>query len=211
MADVIPLKRTRAPYRAPVEDLPLLFMDIETTGKHPPIHAIWELAIINSNDEVVEHTLINPGPGQNTPWQYHGVDDGAVTQAPSMSDYEARLEAIVHGHHVVMFNAARDLRFLPDGLRSASHVSCAMERFAPFYKQWDQYHGNYRWQSLQTAADFVGHNWTGPRHRALSDAQACRAVWLWTERQSVPIPLPLPQELPSPLPAAVNLDSDLPF
>lgn len=209
MADVIPLKRTRASNNTPVETLPLLFIDIETTGKHPPIHAIWELAIVNTNDEVVEHTPINPGSGQGAPWRYHGVDDSAVLQAPSMSEFKARLEAIVHGHHVVMFNAARDLKFLPNGLRSASHVSCAMERFAPFYKEWDQYHGSYRWQSLETAADFVGHNWTGPRHRALPDAQACRAVWLWTERQSVPIPIP--QALPRPQPAAVALDSDIPF
>ena len=105
--------------------------------------------------------------------------------------------------------AATAAGLVPPSSAQRDPFCSAMERFAPFYKEWDQYHGSYRWQSLETAADFVGHNWTGPRHRALPDAQACRAVWLWTERQSVPIPIP--QALPRPQPAAVALDSDIPF
>ncbi len=45
------------------------------------------------------------------------------------------------------------------------------------YGQWDCYHGNYRWQNLKVASDYVLHQWQGEAHRALADTRATKAVW----------------------------------
>ena len=64
------------------------------------------------------------------------------------------------------------------------HQGC-MLRFAPVYGEWNQYHGNYKWKSLSTAANYVGYKWKGDVHRALADTLACRAVWNYMEKEAV--------------------------
>ena len=54
-----------------------------------------------------------------------------------------------------------------------------MERFAPIYGRWSGYHGNYTFQSLKTAVSYIGYQWEGVPHRALTDALACHALWRW--------------------------------
>jgi DNA polymerase III epsilon subunit-like protein len=82
------------------------------------------------------------------------------------------------GRHLVVYNLDYDLGFLPALVAGAPRkMSCAMIRFAEHFGDWDEFHGNYRWKSLDFAARFIGYQWVGKAHRAMADALACRAVW----------------------------------
>jgi DNA polymerase-3 subunit epsilon len=53
-----------------------------------------------------------------------------------------------------------------------------MELFAPVYGEWDEYHGNWKWQKLSTAAAYYGYEWGDEcAHDALADCRATLYVW----------------------------------
>ena len=159
-----------------------IFLDSETTGLSPSDRMV-ELAIIDDDANVLVNTLLNPGmPIPADAQAVHGISDDTVTDAPTLRQIESEVVRAVDGRHVVIYNAKYDLQFLTRTIRKAmGKVTCCMERFAPAYGDWDARHRNYRWKSLQVAADHIAYNWEGDPHRALTDALACRAVWHWLE------------------------------
>ena len=160
-----------------------LFLDTETTGLRPPQAKIVEVAIVDEHGETLLDTLVHPGgPIPSGATDVHGITDAMVLSAPSLQDLWPKIQGIVTGQHVVIYNADYDTRFFPDGLRCAGKISCAMQRFAPIYGEKGSY-GDYKWQSLTKAARHVGYQWTGKAHRALADTLAARAVWMWMEAQ----------------------------
>ena len=52
---------------------------------------------------------------------------------------------------------------------------CVMNRFAEFYGDWSEYHGNHRWQRLGVAAQYFGVP-VEDEHSALGDARLTLAV-----------------------------------
>jgi DNA polymerase III epsilon subunit-like protein len=54
---------------------------------------------------------------------------------------------------------------------------CAMELYAFYYGDWDNYHGKYRWQRLSKAAMQCGIE-LQDTHRALADAELTRRIVL---------------------------------
>jgi hypothetical protein len=99
-----------------------------------------------------------------------------VENAPTLDELMDRIAEIVNGNDLIIYNAGFDMGFLR-GLEPAS-VECCMLAFAEEYGDWSEYHGNYRWQKLATAARYV-HFGDSPNHRALADTFACRAVWFY--------------------------------
>lgn len=80
----------------------------------------------------------------------------------------------------MIYNAQFDLGFLPARVRrklAAQKAVCAMEAYALWVGDWNDYHGNYRWFRLTAAATVAGHTWSGQAHRALADTLAARSVW----------------------------------
>jgi DNA polymerase III epsilon subunit-like protein len=156
-----------------------LFLDTETTGLHPPRDKLIEVALVDENGHPVIDTLVNPLCPIGDAKKIHGITDEMVRNAPNLREFWPAIEAVVTGCHVIIYNKDFDTKFFPNRLMAAGHISCCMERFAPAYGEWNEYHGNFRWQKLATAVNFIGYDWEGPPHRALSDALACRAVWNW--------------------------------
>ena len=115
--------------------------------------------------------------------KYHGITEEMVASAPSLHELWPSIEAIVTGCHVVAYNADHDRRFFPKRLSAAGHISCAMKRFAPIFGDYSHFHNDYVFKSLKDATDYINYRWVGKRHRALSDAMACRAVWRWMEKR----------------------------
>ena len=155
-----------------------IFLDTETTGFSPDAGAhVVEIAIVDERGRTLIDTLLDPR--QEIPWQaqkIHGISDRMVRGKPTLQDVLPRIREIIAEEEVVIYNAAFDTRFFPDRLRHARAVSCAMTRFAGSLGG--------PWRKLEVAARHVGHQWTGPAHRALADALACRSVWLWLESES---------------------------
>ena len=147
------------------------FLDTETTGLHPPEDRIVEIAIIDRLSNVIFNSLIDPNcsiPSKAT--EVHGITDADIYGYPTFEDVELELYKIIKNNHIIIYNAAFDRRFFPDNLSSAARISCAMRAYA------SRKHP-YRWHKLSDAANDVGHIWSGPQHRALGDALACKSVW----------------------------------
>ena len=156
-----------------------VYLDTETTGLDPDRDELLEIAIVDELGNTLVDTLIRPRRRQWPVAQgIHGIAPQDVKGAPLLEDVTPELVAAVSGKRLVIYNAAFDMGFLPEAVgRAAALIECCMEVFAEEYGEYSDYHGDYRWQSLDTAAHYVDHAWCGSPHRARSDALACRAVW----------------------------------
>lgn len=157
----------------------LRYLDTETTGLSA-YDEIVELALLDSKGRVLIDTLVRPIRLTNWPEaeRIHKISPTMVASAPRLADLLPEVLKHVTGHHLVIYSAAYDLKFFPEEVQKApAKVSCCMEKFASYYGDWNDYHGNYRWQRLDKAASHVGHTWDGEAHRARADASACRSVW----------------------------------
>jgi DNA polymerase-3 subunit epsilon len=150
-----------------------LFLDTETTGFSPAYgHAIIEVAIVDERGRPVVNTLINPEryiPRQVT-W-ITGIDNDMVANAPTLKQAWPAIRDVISGEELVIYNAKFDRLFFPRRLSQAKAVHCAMSRFQELYGG--------RTKSLTFAAKYARYRWKGDPHRALSDALACRSVWIW--------------------------------
>jgi DNA polymerase III epsilon subunit-like protein len=159
-----------------------IYLDTETTGLSPRSGAsIVEVAIVDEIGQPILNTLVNPLVG--IPWQaskIHGITNDMVDGMPTLKSLMPQILEIVSEEVVVIYNSTFDVQFFPGNLREARRIECAMRRFSSSI-------GSNKWVKLDDAAKHVGHQWTGAAHRALADAQACRSVWLFVEKQFNPI------------------------
>lgn len=154
------------------------FLDTETTGLHHAVDRIVELAVVDSSGKTIIDTLIDPQieiPKSST--VIHGISNSDVRNSPILADVLPELMSIISNNHVVIYNADFDKSFFPCDLSCAGKISCAMKEFARLKRIWNPWYSDYKWHKLNDAASLVGHKWTGAKHRALSDALACRSVW----------------------------------
>ncbi len=158
-----------------------LFMDIETTGRHPPRDRLVEVAVIDVDENPLLHTLVNPGCSIGDQKAHVGITADALRTAPSLEEVWPVMYRLVRKHNIVAFNAEHDRRFFPAGLAAAAAVNCAMVRFAGIYGEWEPFRSAYRWKKLQVAMDYYGLQYRGQPHRALTDALACRDLWVAME------------------------------
>lgn len=157
-----------------------LFLDTETTGLDGRRDRIVEVAIIGEEGEVIINTLVNPGiPIPAEASRIHGISDAMVKAAPNFDALWPKIAAHVRGNRIVIYNAKFDLKFFPDGLTCAEEIHCAMLAYAEHRGERTPKLRRFRWHKLSDAAAHVSHEWSGPAHRALGDAEACRSVWLW--------------------------------
>ena len=154
----------------------IVFLDTETTGLYPPRDKIVEIAIIDSDGKTLLNTLVNPE--RKIPLEViniHGIDNEMVKGSPTIEDLEPQLIEILSGKKLIVYNLNFDIKFLPQRIvTSIKEKHCCMLRFAPVYRKWNQYHGNFKWKSLTTAANHVGYKWEGDSHRALREGSFFR-------------------------------------
>lgn len=163
-----------------VRKVETVYLDTETTGLDPGHDELVEIPIVNDGGSTLVDTLIHPQRCKQwtSAQRIHGIAPEDVREAPTLDDVLPEVVAAVTGARLVIYNASFDMSILPDAVgRTAAQVDCCMEAFAAAYGELSEEHGDYRWQSLATAAFYVDHSWQGPTHRAYTDALACRAVW----------------------------------
>lgn len=161
-----------------------VFLDTETTGL-----SYWdrivEIAIVNEQGKVLLDTLVNPErpiPADAT--DIHGITDAMVENAPIIQELQERIIDLVKDKRLVIYNSGYDMQYLGFAAKYPKLIECCMERFAEFYGEWNDYFGDYKWQSLGTAAMVSGYEWKGEAHRALADTLVCRHVWEWLDEQN---------------------------
>jgi DNA polymerase-3 subunit epsilon len=156
----------------------VLILDTETTGLNTEAEIV-QLAIIDTEGEVILDTLIKPLddiPAAAT--AIHGIDARRVRHAPYFETLWDVITEIIEDKTLIIYNAGFDVEilrqcckraFVPEvlevvGLRDVK-VHCAMHWYAQFVGDWNEYHGNYKWQRLP-----------GGDHSALGDCRATLAV-----------------------------------
>lgn len=153
--------------------------DTETTGLEDDAKIV-SIGIVDQSGTVLVDTLINPGePIPRDATRIHGVTDEMVADAPTFEQVYPQIHEALQGKAWVIYNKGYDvprLKFecarywLPqiepaelavtDTYRSwwrsseRREVYCAMEMFAEVYGDFSEYHGNFKWQKLTTAAAY---------------------------------------------------------
>jgi DNA polymerase-3 subunit epsilon len=160
------------------ERLDWVIMDTETTGLAYKDEII-QVAILGHDGEPIIDTMVKPTqpiPPEST--AVHGITDADVAEAPLFPDVFDRIQEIIAGKTVVIYNSAFDLRLVRQSLAKhyvASHgiedeqAECAMLWYSAWVGEiWPQ--GGYKWQKL-----------VGGDHTALGD---CRATYRVLERMA---------------------------
>jgi len=170
--------------KATLEDLPLAFLDVETTGLDPALgDRVVEIAILRCRAREVEDALqqlVNPHrPMGAGAYAVHGISDEMVADAPSFSAIADDVVDLLQDAIVIGHNTPFDVGFL---LQEFSLAGRALPAFtgldtlrlargmvsAPSY-------------ALGRLADALGVSIAGTAHRAMADVLTTRAVfgWLW--------------------------------
>lgn len=150
-----------------------VILDTETTGFDHRAE-VCQIAVLRGDGEVLMNTLVRPrSPIPPDAIRIHHITNEMVASAPGFVDVFAELSACLRVYsNQVVYNAAYDYRLIAQSLESGyepalAHFNfqCAMEQYARWYGDWNDYRGNFRWQKL-----------SGGDHSALGDCRATLAL-----------------------------------
>lgn len=154
-----------------LSDKQFFVLDTETTGLDKDAEIV-ELALLNSAGEKLIDTLVKPT--KSIPQQainIHGISteeafDKGVDWSDVMDELYAHLFDGLFRQDLVIYNADYDVRlinqtsnfhqvtdfFSPQYIsETIPHINCAMLDYAKYWGVFDNYRGNYKWQSLVNA------------------------------------------------------------
>lgn len=168
--------------------------DTETTGLEDN-SKIVSIGAVDQDGNTLLNQLINPGvPIPSDATAIHGVTDEMVADAPTFDQVYPRIAAALGGRRWVIYNANYDMprlryeceryglpQIAPLQTRHTSNLYswwyswdsaesyCAMEMFAEYFGDFNDYFESYTWQKLTTAAKHFGIR-VKHAHNALHDA-----------------------------------------
>ncbi len=167
-------------------DLPLVFLDLETTGGNATFDRITEVGLIEVSKGVqtdVWSSLVNPQtriPGFIE--SLTGISNAMVADAPRFADIAKRLFSRLEGKVLVAHNARFDYGFLKAeferaGMAYRSRVLCTAKLSRALFPE----HRQHNLDSLITRHNLA----CSARHRALGDTEA-----MWQFVQTIHASLP---------------------
>lgn len=141
-----------------------VILDTETTGLHQQTE-ICQIAIVDAQGNTLLDSLVKPVRGiPNDAARIHGITDGMVQDAPLWPSLMPKIDALIRGRNIIVYNATYDRSMFhrsseAHGLpktewKDIAAWHCAMLPFSEIFGEWNDYHGNYRWQKLTTAARY---------------------------------------------------------
>lgn len=159
-------------------------LDTETTGVLDA--EICQIAIIDSNGNELLNTLVKPSkPIPEQASRIHGISNDGVKDAPAWAEVQPQMRDILRGKDVVIYNATFDRKMMHWSDEKAGLPRCdyktearywdAMEFYAEYHGDWNEYHGSYTWQKLTVAAERLGID-TKHAHTAIADCRMTLAV-----------------------------------
>lgn len=172
-----------------------VIFDTETTGLDNTAE-ICQIGLLAPDGTVLMDKLVKPSthiPPSAT--NVHGITNEMVADAPAITDIENLLRTAMAGKLVVVYNAPFDRRMLIQSFRPAYHpyyhpgevsnwphhwFNCleyldVMIPYVEFYGDWNDYHGNYRWQKLTNACQQQGIE-IRDAHNAIGDCKMTLAL-----------------------------------
>ena len=186
---------TLASFREALTGQDFLVLDTETTGLYEG--EIVQIAIINSAGETLINTLVKPvEPIPADATNIHGITDEMVKNSPTWLDLAPKIKTLLEGQLLVVYNAVYDRKMMHQTAerhnlpkvewKEVCEWHCAMEAYAEFHGDYNQYRGSYRWQKLVIAARNCGVEYLDA-HDALADCKMALGVskhMLKTEAQN---------------------------
>lgn len=168
-------------------ELPIAFIDTETTGTDWAVDRVVEVAVITTlggNETSRKSWLVNPGitiPAAAT--EVHGIRDADVANAPRFAEVAFELAAFIGEHQCAGYNARFDrAMLLAEYLRTGSappwwtmasehwiDVYAWAKAHAPFIKKAD---GGHKLGSVAARLGVAA----GAAHRALGDCETTASV-----------------------------------
>lgn len=144
-------------------------LDSETTDRYPERSQAVSLAVIDHLGNILIDTHTRPTiPIESGAQRIHGISMEMLVaeNAPDWPQVWQQLKWATQGKHILIYNAWFDMGIIETCCKahkleseyeqwSASGivgVKCVMRAYAEVWKDWDSYHGSYRWQQLKNAA-----------------------------------------------------------
>ena len=157
-----------------LSDPKTLILDVETTGllNQDPKTEVVSLSLINVQGKPVLSALVNPQrPIPMVSQKIHGIDDRMVKDQPPWFVIGDIVAGIVHGKHIVAYNAGFDIHMIVTLFQRYEmeipefDASCCMEEYSKYVGDWSTAKGDYKWQKLPKLA-------YGQAHDSLVDCQS---------------------------------------
>lgn len=138
----------------------LVILDTETTGLHNA--EICQIAIIDRLGQSLINSYVKPTiPIPKDATRIHGITDRHIKDAPTFPEIYPIIWEALKGKMVCIYNASYDVNVLGCCCKKHNLISfwhpekgatnklcCAMEYYSQWVGEWNDYHGNYRWQKL---------------------------------------------------------------
>ncbi len=160
-----------------------LVLDTETTGLRQA--EVCQIAVIDAGGVVLLNTLVKPTrpiPADVT--RIHGITNAHVTDAPAWSTIAPRLQELIQGRDVIVYNVEYDRSVLHWSDEAHGRAGewgkvatwwCAMKWYAEHRGVRNSKYGGFAWHSLTNAMLQQGLP-VSDAHSALGDTQMTRAL-----------------------------------
>lgn len=141
----------------------LICVDLETTGLSPYYDEILQVTILDGYGKVLLNEYCRPEHVES--WEeaeeVNHITPGMVRDKKPFSAYVPQINKIFEDAEIVVgYNSNNfDLEFLKNaGVQidagKEKRYYDVMEEFAPIYGEWNEYHHDYRWQTLWSCANY---------------------------------------------------------
>ncbi|MBN3957487.1 3'-5' exonuclease [Nostoc sp. NMS8] len=158
-------------------------LDTETTGLSNNAEVI-QIGLLTSSQEY--QTLVKPTIAiSEAASEIHGIYDRDVVQALPFEQIFLDVWKFLSDKDVIIYNSEFDLKVIRNSLKArgiqiafpnsdrrncriftnGGSIHCAMHYYSQYVGEWNEYHGNYKWQKLP-----------GGDHSALGDCKATLEV-----------------------------------
>jgi DNA polymerase III subunit epsilon len=159
-----------------------VFLDTETTGLGRGAEVV-DLAVIDLSGVILANRLVRPlRPIPADAIFIHGISNRDVAESAHWAEIARDVRELLETRPIIAYNAPFDRSMIDQcNLEAGCDLvpgpwHCAMRAFTAFRRDCPDGPRSRGWHSLSTAARTFG--FPAPSHRALADAQACRAVVL---------------------------------
>jgi DNA polymerase-3 subunit epsilon len=161
-----------------------VFIDTETTGFSPE-DVVIEIGVVNAQGETLYQSLFKPTiPIPQSAMDVHHITEAMVASAPSWKDEWPKLQSVLEGRFVGMYNADFDLRMMKqtherywlDWTLNDKRFFCVMKLYAAFYGEPSRRGRGFRFHKLESAGAACGIPLPNT-HRAVDDAMLTAALF----------------------------------
>lgn len=159
----------------------MIVIDTETTGLSPYNDEMLQVSCIDGSGNVLLNTYLHPV--RHTSWpdaqRVNHISSDMVASAPTYEEIMPKVQKLFDDADAVIgYNVGFDLGFLrAAGLIITENMSVidVMLDFAEIYGEWNDYFGDYKWQTLVTCAQYYKYDASyidGGAHDSLADVRA---------------------------------------